>query len=342
LSSNKVVRVVDLTASNAIDFCNNEYDFEGLKEVVFDYQYLKTVEPFGMLLVGSKMRELYHKYNETVAFVDRNYKQHDYAAHMGFFQSIYQDFGNKPGEANGSSSYVPITHLDVKQLKIESYENSEVVQETIERKSIELARVISRGNNKLKKILSYSIRELMRNIVEHSESKSIWFAGQYWPSKDRVEISILDEGVGIKQALSVNPNLEIKNDKDALFLSIEPGISGKAFRYKGKMRKQEDTIWQNSGYGLYVTSEICQVGGDFLICSGEDAVIIKNNKHAVKETNFKGTAIRMRLKVSRIDSINDDLIDDIVRRGEQIAKENSERSIISASKVSRMLTVTKG
>ncbi|WHY87575.1 sensor histidine kinase [Neobacillus novalis] len=337
----KTIRLVDLTAANAIEFCNNEYDFEGLEEVIYDHKFLGTVEPFAMLLAGSKIRELYDKFPD-VTYRDINFKHNDYAAHMGFFQSVYQDFGNKPGEANGSSTYVPITELDVKKLKIESYENSEVVQETIERKAINLARVLSRDNRKLRNILSYSIRELMRNIVEHSESESIWFAGQFWPSKDRVEIAILDEGVGIKQALSFNPNLKIRSDIDALLLSIEPGISGKAFKYKGKMRRQEDTIWQNSGYGLYVTSEICQLGGDFLICSGNNAVIVKNNIYADKETNFKGTGIRMRLKVSRINSINEDIIDKIVKKGEQKAKENSELSIISASKVSRMLTVTQG
>ncbi|MEK4086297.1 ATP-binding protein [Psychrobacillus sp. FSL K6-1415] len=337
--SSKLIRLVDLTAINAIEFCDNEHNYEGLKEVVYDHQFLGTVEPFGMLLVGSKIREIFHQ-NPDVSFSDKNYEHNDYAAHMGFFQSIYQDFGNKPGEANGSTTYVPITRLEVKELRLESYEKEEVVQETIERKAIGLSKVISRGNEKLQSILSYSIRELMRNIVEHSESESIWFAGQYWPTKDKVEISILDEGVGIKQALSVNPNLKIKNDIDAILLSIEPGISGKAFKYKGKMRLQKDTIWQNSGYGLYVTSRICQLGGDFLICSGSKAIIIKDKRHQIKETHFNGTAIRMRLKVSNINAINEDIIKEIVSEGEKSAKENSERSIISASKVSRILTVT--
>lgn len=332
--------MVDLTATNALNFCDNEYNFEEIHEVVYDHKYLGTVEPFGMLLVGSKIRELVDKYPD-VSFSDRNYKHNDYAAHMGFFQSVYQDYGNKPGEANGSSTYVPITELDVKQLKIESYDNSEVVQETIERKAIELSKLLSRRNKKLRLILSYSIRELMRNIVEHSESKKIWFAGQYWPSKDRVEISILDEWVGVNQALSFNPNLKINNDVDALLLSIEPGISGKAFEYKGRMRKQEDSIWRNSGYGLYVTSEICQFGGDFLICSGANAVLFKNNQYDVKNTNFKGTAIRMRLRVSRINKIDDNFIVEIVKKGESIARENSGRSVISASKVSRMPYVSK-
>lgn len=52
MSSEKVIRLVDLTATNAIEFCNNEYDFEGIKGVFFDHQFLGTVELFGMILAG--------------------------------------------------------------------------------------------------------------------------------------------------------------------------------------------------------------------------------------------------------------------------------------------------
>jgi hypothetical protein len=334
----RIIQLVDLTAKNAIDFCNNDYNFEGYKEVIYDHSHLGTVEPLGMLLVGSKIRGLFHKYPE-IEFKDKNFEDKDYAAHMGFFKSVYLNYGNSPGEASGSTTYIPITELEVKKLRIESYDNTEEVQETIERKASQLAKVLSRKNSKLHKYLTYSIRELMRNIVEHSESKSIWFAGQYWPTKDRVEISILDEGVGIKQALSVNPNLRIGNDRDSLLLSLEPGISGKAFKYRGKMRKQEDTIWRNSGYGLFVTSSLCLYGGDFLICSGESALLIKGKLHGFKDTNFKGTAIRMRLTVSKINQLSEELIEEIVNEGEMRARDHAGISVITASKVSRILTI---
>ncbi|MFZ3591500.1 hypothetical protein ACOI1C_20300 [Bacillus sp. DJP31] len=334
----RVIKMSDLTSINSINFCNNDYDLDGIEEVIYDHEFLETVEPFGMLLAGSKIRELFHKYPK-VKFKDRNYEGKTYASHMGFFKSVLLDYGKKPGEASGSSTYIPITEINVRELKTESYKNSEVVQQTIERKSIQLAKVLARRNTKLQKVLSYSIRELIRNIVEHSESNTIWYAGQYWSSKDRVEIAILDEGVGIRQAISFNPNLKIADDKDALLLAIEPGISGRAFKYKGKMRRQEDTIWKNSGYGLYVTSSICQLGGDFLICSGDTALVIKKNALKTRPTNFKGTAIRLRLKVSTISNIDGDIIDKIVTDGERKAKENSDLSVISASKVSRMLTI---
>ncbi|MFC6602065.1 hypothetical protein ACFQDF_11575 [Ectobacillus funiculus] len=190
--SEKIVRLGHLKASNAIEFCNNDYDFNDGDSVLYDYTYLDTIEPFGMLMVASKIREMIDS-NPDVDFHSTHFRGKSYAAHMGFFQSTYLDYGNHPGEANGNDSYIPITELKIRELRKESYERTEVVQETVERKSRQLSNVLARGNEKLSKYLSYSIRELMRNIVEHSDSESIWFAGQYWPTKDRVEIAILDE-----------------------------------------------------------------------------------------------------------------------------------------------------
>jgi len=327
--------IPDLNARNAIDFCNSEHDIDKQEEVVFNYGDMNTFEPFGMLLIGSKIRQFKKQYPQ-ITFYNHKFKHHDYAGHMGYFQSFGQNFGKKPGEAWGSKRYIPITHLKVKELRIESYEQTEEIQETIYRKSKEMANVLSQGNSTLSEVLSYSIRELMRNIVEHADSESIWLAGQAWPTKDLVEISILDEGVGIHQAINFNPNLEMDSHEDALMLAIEPGISGKAFKHRGKMRKQRGSIWDNSGYGLYVTSEICQLGGNFLICSGDSALKVKNNQFRNKNTNFNGTAVRMRMNISEIKEFGPTLINKIVTKGERIAKENSEASIVRASKVSRL------
>ncbi|MGJ5638645.1 hypothetical protein ACSBQ0_18505 [Bacillus altitudinis] len=332
----KRIFLPELTVLNAVNFCNAVNDFNGSDSVVFDYSGIGTVEPFGMLLVGSKIRSLITA-NPNIKFFGENYKNHNYAAHMGFFQSMFLNFGNKPGGAFGSNTYVPITELKVRDLKNESYEQNEVVQETIERKSYELAKVLSQGNPNLTEILGYSIRELMRNSVEHSTAESCWFAAQYWPTKNKVEIALLDEGVGIPQAIRVNPNLKPKDNKDALLLSLEPGISGKVFKHNGVIRGQNNSVWDNSGYGLFVTSKICQDGGDLFICSGNIGLALKNEDHAYGEVNFQGTAIRMTLNTSNLGKFNGDLIKEIVKEGESRAKSNSKHSIITASKVSRIL-----
>lgn len=334
------ITLFDLTAINALNFCSNEYDFSNFDEVNLNVQHMGKVEPFGMLLVTAKLRKIRQNIPHAKCFIS-GYQNKSYAAHMGFFKSFNVEFGNSPGEANGNANYIPITCLDVRELRKESYATDNgVVQNVIEKKSLNLAKVLTRGNETVEEIVTYSIREIMRNIVEHSTAEKIWFAGQFWASKDIVEISLLDEGVGIKQSISVNPNLTIKKPEDALLLAIEPGISGKAFSYRGKERVQEDSIWRNSGYGLYVTSEICKLGGDFLICSGEKALLIKGEEHKIFDTDFSGTAIRMRLKVSEIANFRGDLINSIVNKGERLAKENSNNANITASKVSRILTKT--
>lgn len=62
--------------------------------------------------------------------------------------------------------------------------------------------------------LTYSVRELMRNVVEHSEAKQFGICAQYWPTKGRVEVAILDRGIGLRESLKNNPHLDVTDDKE--------------------------------------------------------------------------------------------------------------------------------
>jgi hypothetical protein len=75
------------TLRNTISFCRQldciEKRFE---ECCFDYEHMTFVEPFGMLLAAARIREFMEHY-EDVEFSDVSFKQHTYAANMGFFQN---------------------------------------------------------------------------------------------------------------------------------------------------------------------------------------------------------------------------------------------------------------
>ncbi len=323
---------IDLNMIEAIQFCKRIEELETCDNYIYDYKYSSTFEPFGMLLVGAKVRQFYNR-NKDAEHVDINFQGKSYAAHMGFFQSVYQDFGNKPGQASGSNTYVPITKIDLKVLRKHSVTSSEAIQQTIENEAVKLASILSRGNKKLNSTLTYSLRELMRNVEEHSNSDNIWVAGQYWPSKDTVEIAILDEGIGIKRSLASNSNIVVKGDKDALLLAIEPGITR---TFTKRKRRNDYDFWANSGYGLYITSSICKNGGSFVICSGSKALVINDKLNKTYDTMFEGTAIRMRIKVSRICELSI-MLKDLIAEGEKKAKLNSQNAVITASKVSSLL-----
>ncbi len=329
----KILLPSSLTLNDSLLFNIIVENTSNEREYEFDFRNLGTVEPFGMLIVSAKLRQFRIKHTDSRRMAI-GYEKATYAGHMGFFKSFGLDFGNEPGEALGSSTYIPITKLNVCELKEEARLKIEPVGETIEKKAENMARILTREEGDLSEHLTYSIREIMRNIVEHSEADSIWLAGQYWPSKDLVEVSILDEGIGITSSLKGNPHLKITNDEDSLLLAIEPGISGKAF---GKRININD-VWANTGYGLYMTSSICQNGGNFVICSKERALIFNNEGYKFIPTIFDGTAIRLRIRVSTIGKLSK-LLSQLVFEGEKKAKENlNNNAILTASKVSRVLT----
>jgi hypothetical protein len=255
---------------------------------------------------------------------------------MGFYKSVGADYGNEPGEAAGNSRYIPITRLRKSDLYSEARQRHSVVGEAIEAESHRIACVLTQEKTgDLVDTLTYSLREIFRNVVEHSGAEAVWYAAQYWPTKKRVEIGILDEGVGIQAGLSANTRYRELDDHNALHLALQPGVSGVARAERSDTRASDDP-WANSGYGLYMTSAICQRGGNFVIASGSKALFMDAEDVTFEDTIFNGTAIRMVLDTSRVENITRTL-DSIRRRGEKTARSGAYGGNLSASMISRML-----
>ncbi|MBB6715959.1 hypothetical protein [Clostridium gasigenes] len=292
-------------------------------EYIYDYINMSTVEPFGMLLISSKIRKFLSVKGDS-SHCAIEYKDKDYAAHMGYFQSVNLDHGKKPGEANGSSTYIPLTHIDIKESYIEAFNKSISINEYIEKVYAEkLAGMLCRENEEIKNKLIYCISEIIRNVYEHSKSNLLCFAGQYWPTKDLVEIAILDEGEGIASTLKRNKKFLIKSDKQALRLSLKPGVT----RSINSNTKNNNDVYINQGFGLYMTSKICENGGNFTICSGNHCLTVQNNDIINNKCSFEGTAIRLRLKPSRLLDIN---LIDISKKGQEIMNNVNRKSEITA------------
>jgi hypothetical protein len=282
-------------------------------EYVFDFGTLGFVEPFGMLLAASLLRQFKvrtAKPGENLPHCHaQNFGKCDYAAHMGLFQSFGLNFGNFPGAASGGPTYIPITEIDLNELRLAANQLHKDPRTLLEDKSGDMARLLTRQNGgALVDTLTYSLREMMRNVVEHSEASKIWYAGQYWPTQDRVEVAILDEGIGIYRSLSRNPRLTLQNEEDALRQSLQPKVSGIAYRGSSRLKYQSDT-WRNSGYGLYIVSGICAASGNFVLASGSSALVMgRDNEGNLRErivsTAFGGTALRLILKPSRLSDFN--------------------------------------
>jgi len=332
-----IIVPTSLNLTNAINFCNQLWRQEEAEKFIFNFKYLGLVEPFTMAYVSAEIKRFGKlRSSQGVKFEAVNFKNNSYAAHMGFYKAFGLQYGNKPGEASGSSRYIPLTILKVNELKQEAIDSYEYVGQIIEERSNELAKILTQEDNTdLVETLTFAFREIMRNVVEHSESEVLEFCAQYWPTKHKVEIVVLDSGIGIKESLSRNPHLTINDDRDAIQLSLMPSISGKM--YKG-VKKDKKNVWQNSGFGLYMTNRICRDGGSFFVCSnGAGLLLTKGNKQDFS-TTFQGTAIRMIINTHNVADLNKRL-ENYRDEGYEIAQTISELgSCIEASTASMMLS----
>jgi len=311
-------------------FATEIHDLPEADEYMIDFGKQRWFPPFSMLLLSSILR----------SFRDRrpagqrramNYQNHGYAAHFGFFKAFGLKHGKEPGEAAGSSQYIPIRDLNVAQIKDEAVERYLEVGDVIEERAAELAKILTQDEaGDIQDTLTYSIREIMRNVVEHSQSENIHICAQYWPNLHQVEVGIVDDGIGVHEALTSNPTHNGLCEQEALELSLMPGISG------NPMAGKRQGEWNNSGYGLYMTNRICRNGGHFLICSGGHGIKLSREGKENFETSFQGTAIRLFIDTRNLTDLRHRLAE-FAEEGRAAAKELAGANDNRASTASQML-----
>lgn len=257
-----------------------------------------------------------------------NYKKDNdacsYLGYFGFFRNIGIDFGTENNGMRGK--YIPITEIKLQVLLEEAHEKKVAFQEIIEKKSEQIVRIILPNEfyeNQENQLLSYSLREIIRNCFEHGLAKSCYVMGQRWEN-GYAELAILDLGVGIKNALS--KKIEIASTKKALQSAILPGVSSG--------NTESNDYYANSGFGLFVTSELCKRYGKFALCSSEGMLKIQKGKSdSYLETPPVGTLVRLRMKIPNGEYFPN-VKQKIISEGENLAKsvEGSARKASKASK----------
>lgn len=299
------ITVPRLSTSNAISFCHSLHNCENDDMYFFDVSGINNYEPLPMLLIAAAIRQFCNERSLSATDIQLRYadnSDYQYACHMGFFQAAGFPYGKAPGEASGSSTYIPLTKINIKELIQKSISEGNLIDrgEIIELEAKRLSVVLSQGEQEFQKLLQYLIREAIRNIPEHADTNDVWICGQYWHNRDLAEIAILDEGIGVYNSLSKNivHRQYIDSNEEALRWALKPGVSVSFDPSKGQ---RSGNVWANSGYGLFMISEICKLTqGWFTFVSGDNCVRVYPNNMAICNTYHNGTALGIRIKPSKI------------------------------------------
>lgn len=289
-----------LLFNETLIFIDSFKDLRQIKNYVFDFKNLRRIDPFSLLCLSSEMQIFKHN-NPESKFSAKNYEHRTYEAHMGFFQAFGLKYGKVPGEANNNNNYIPITLYNVQDIKNSARDLLIHPGEYLTDRADEISEILTRGSSiELKEVLTYCIREIFRNIVEHSHSTMFGFCAQYLPSLNKVVFAVLDRGIGINSSISQNPKLIIENDLQAIYESLKPGVSGKV--YSGQKNKPKGD-WANSGYGLFMTSNICKKGGSFFIASNSKGILQTLNSTKEFDLNIVGTGLILTIDTNRISNL---------------------------------------
>jgi len=317
-------------------FCNEINACSGQEKIVIDFSRMGRVEPFTMIYIAKFIGE-FNRENEKTVIQCFGYESKEYAANMGFFKAFGLNHGKAPSSTQGNSRFIPFTIMSVHTINDEAGKNWMSGQDVIEKRSKQLAEILSQEEGTtLVDTLTYSIREIMRNVYEHSHSEKIAYCAQYWPTYHKVEISIADKGIGLRKSLKNNPFIDIESDSDAIQQALMPAISSK--NYEGNSIDKDDP-WHNSGFGLYMSSRICRLGGSFLICSGSHGIKLTTAEKEHMELNHfcSGTVVRMVLDTSKLTELTS-MLTMFREDGYEIAKNIKGVGMYTASAASQMLS----
>lgn len=280
--------------------------------VILDFAPLKFSLPFGMLVVASELKRFAASRPPQTLFlrgISAQNAAHSYLSFIGFFEHVGIRYGSKPGEARGSSSYFPITVLKRSELMARLEESGKPIAFAVEAEAQKLAVVLTQKHDMtVNRPIAYCLREIIRNTFEHGATDQSVVCAQRWKDGE-VELGIVDRGRGVRRSLA--ERMETPSDAEALALAIQPGISRSA-------DVADPDEWANSGFGLYVLSELGRLCGSFAICSGTAAIAVEAGTAANRDYAFSGTAVCLRMKKPKGANF-DQLLQEIVARGEEMS-----------------------
>lgn len=293
--------------------------------IIYD---LRFCTPFLGLLISSFLNN--KKFNVTHEIGSVGSESVSYAENYNFFHFAESSKNLDERNTNYSGSYTPI----MKSIMTDYFLGNDNIAETI---SAKISTVLSCGNKDVEHVFFYIISELLRNIPEHSHQFDAWHCSQHWVHEDYIEseIALIDYGIGYKNSLEFKGNRILENDIEAMKSALQPGITS-GITSPSHLRENESENYLNSGYGLYVVTELCKIfNGSFVIISNSAIATQKKISKLENNKSFPGTAIKVKVKVPNglKKSEFQSMIGEIISRGENISK-TVDGAVNTASKKS--------
>ena len=211
----------------------------------------KWIEPIPLAALAVALCERRNTNQAEVDLKDFKGAQHpSYFERMGFFKLLNQKSPISPGDHHDPSG---------RFIELTVFNSLKEVDSLIKQASRLLG-----VDNFIAPFLTRALEEAMRNAVQHAgENPFRLVVAQRYPRPPaRIQLAIVDSGIGIRASLFDKSESVKGNAKRALKLFIQPGISGK----RGKVTGND--FEKNQGFGLHLLNGIVrETYGKFVLAT---------------------------------------------------------------------------
>lgn len=154
--------------------------------------------------------------------------------------------------------------------------------------------------------LSYCFYEILDNVLTHSKKSCGTVVLRYIPEKTKIQIMVVDDGIGIKRSLSENEAYKDISEAEAL----------------SKCMLDRVTDGKGMGFGLYSAACLIRQAGIMMkIHSGEHILTYNGVDERIEKTNlWQGTIIYFELYSNK--EINPDIV--LENRTDAVSEFNDE------------------
>jgi hypothetical protein len=269
----------DLTFDN---LHNNICDFTKIENGTIDVSSYDYVEPVGIAILKAIKQEI----------EDVEIKSDPNSRFYSYFKTLNE------ARYDESRTYIP--------LEVVKIGNVDISRDRLVKKIMDNFDDLDDEDKKdLKSYLDYMVGEILNNAIQHSLSPiGAIITGQYFPAQRRLQIVVVDRGVGFLH--NIQKRYQVNTEQDAILKALEKGVSSPPAKINTYYSQNN-----NVGYGLYALKTIIEkTNGKLMIISNNGMVRLDRDNHLTvqefQNTDWKGSIVAFEFFEDEIEFSKDE------------------------------------
>ncbi len=265
----------------------------GYEKITFDLSKLKFVTPSGLCYLIASIQTLTNiigKENFEIIMPNNN-STNNYLTRMNFLETLGLKDDNYINKNDCSNRLIELQKISMTDRC--DWQITENLTNVLESQ-------LPVNNQGILKAVSYAIGEIVDNTLRHSQSPiGGYICAQTYPNKNKLEICIIDCGIGIVESLKVENDVhkekisKFKSDSEFIQYSIEKGVTSKTQQKFGETG--------HSGEGLFFTSEFIKENNGRMKVISDNGMLLIDSKVGIQlsetQHHWQGTIVMLEFNL---------------------------------------------